>query len=280
MARIGVLGLGLMGRPLARTLAASGHEVRCWNRSPLAPEVLAGLEPGPLHEAASSDFVLLMLYDTVAVGEMLTQIEPLLRPGQTVVDMSTSRPADSVERARRFEELRVGWVDAPVSGGPPAIEARTLAILVGGSEADVERVTPVLTAVGRVTHVGGPGAGHMVKLVNQTIVPLYIEAVAEGLALAERCGLDLALVREALRGGSADSHVFQIHGGRMARHDYRPAARAAVMAKDLRLIAELAGSVGLELPHATSTLRLYDELAARGEADLDAAALHKLLLDR
>jgi 3-hydroxyisobutyrate dehydrogenase-like beta-hydroxyacid dehydrogenase len=275
-----VLGLGLMGRPLARELAASGHDVRGWNRSELPPELVGGITPAPdLEQAAAAETLVLMLLDSGAVGEVLAGLEPHLRPGQLVVDMGTSRPADSVERAARLAERGIGWVDAPVSGGPPAIVERRLAIMAGGSDDDVQRAEALLGPLGRVVHVGGPGAGHAVKLVNQVVVPLTIEAVAEALALAERCGLDLEVVRSALRGGSADSRILEVHASRMIAHDYTPAAHATIMLKDLRLVEEVAAAVGLDLPHVESTRGRYEELVARGEGELDSTALHKLLLD-
>jgi 3-hydroxyisobutyrate dehydrogenase-like beta-hydroxyacid dehydrogenase len=275
---VSVLGLGLMGRPLAQTLAASGYEVAGWNRSPLAGGLGEEIRVVELEEAAGAGTLLLFLSDSDAVGEVLEKLGPHLRPGQLVVDLGTSRPADSVERAAELAGTGVGWVDAPVSGGPGAILERRLAIMAGGLEDDVDRVRPVLSEVGRLVHVGGPGAGHTVKLVNQVIVSLAIEAVAEALALAERCGLDLELVRDALAGGSADSRVLQVQGSRMISHDYTPAAKAAIMLKDLRLVSELAGSVGLELPHALSARALYEQLVAAGDGELDSSALHKLRL--
>jgi 3-hydroxyisobutyrate dehydrogenase-like beta-hydroxyacid dehydrogenase len=276
--RISVLGLGLMGRPLARLLAASGYEVSGWNRSTLADEVTDGIRVVELDDAATADVLLLFLFDTASVGEVLERLDAGLRPGHLVVDLSTSRPADSAARAERLAERGVGWVDAPVSGGPGAIVERRLAIMAGGLQADVDRARPILAEAGRVVHVGGPGAGHTVKLLNQVIVPLAIEAVAEALALGERCGLDLELVRDALRGGSADSRVLQVQGSRMIAHDYTPAGKATIMLKDLRLISELADSVGLELPHVVSTLGLYEQLVAAGDGELDSSALHKLRL--
>jgi 3-hydroxyisobutyrate dehydrogenase-like beta-hydroxyacid dehydrogenase len=207
-------------------------------------------------------------------------LKPYLREGRLVVDLGTSRPSDSVERAAALAGKGVGWVDAPVSGGPGAILERRLAIMAGGHEVDVARARPILSEVGRLVHVGGPGAGHTVKLVNQVIVSLAIEAVAEALALAERCGLDLELVRDALAGGSADSRVLQVQGSRMIAHDYTPAAKATIMLKDLRLISEVACSVGVELPHAASARELYEELVAAGDGELDSSALHKLRLAR
>jgi 3-hydroxyisobutyrate dehydrogenase-like beta-hydroxyacid dehydrogenase len=275
-----VLGLGLMGRPLAREFTSSGHDVRGWNRSQLAPELVAGITVVPdLEQAAAAETLVLMLLDSGAVGEVLASLEPHLRAGQLLVDMGTSRPADSAERAARLAERGIGWVDAPVSGGPPAILQRRLAIMAGGSNDDVQRAERLLSPLGRVVHVGGPGAGHAVKLVNQVVVPLTIEAVAEALALAERCGLDLEVVRDALRGGSADSRILEVHASRMIAHDYTPAAHATIMLKDLLLVEEVAASVGLDLPHVESTRGRYEELVARGEGELDSTALHKLLLD-
>jgi 2-hydroxy-3-oxopropionate reductase len=275
-----VLGLGLMGRPLAHELVSSGQDVRGWNRSQLPPELVSGITVVPdLEQAAAAETLVLMLLDSGAVGEVLAGLEPHLRAGQLLIDMGTSRPADSVERAARLAERGVGWVDAPVSGGPPAIVERRLAIMAGGGDDDVRRAERLLSPLGRVVHVGGPGTGHAVKLVNQVVVPLTIEAVAEALALAERCGLDLEVVRDALRGGSADSRILEVHASRMIAHDYTPAAHATIMLKDLRLVEEVAASVGLDLPHVESTRGRYEELVARGEGELDSTALHKLLLD-
>jgi 3-hydroxyisobutyrate dehydrogenase-like beta-hydroxyacid dehydrogenase len=277
---VSVLGLGLMGRPLARMLAESGYDVTGWNRSPLTPEPGEGIRMVELEEAARAGTLLLVLSDTDAVGEVPGALKPYLREGRLVVDLGTSRPSDSVERAAALAGKGVGWVDAPVSGGPGAILERRLAIMAGGHEVDVARARPILSEVGRLVHVGGPGAGHTVKLVNQVIVSLAIEAVAEALALAERCGLDLELVRDALAGGSADSRVLQVQGSRMIAHDYTPAAKATIMLKDLRLISEVACSVGVELPHAASARELYEELVAAGDGELDSSALHKLRLAR
>jgi 3-hydroxyisobutyrate dehydrogenase-like beta-hydroxyacid dehydrogenase len=259
-------------------LAESGYQVSGWNRSPLPDGLSEGIRVVGLDEAAAAESLLLFLADTDAVGEVLQMLEPHLRPGQLVVDLGTSRPSDSAERAARLAERGVGWVDAPVSGGPEAIVERRLAIMAGGGEPHVARARPILEEAGDVVHVGGPGAGHTVKLVNQVIVCLTIEAVAEALVLAERCGLELDLVREALTGGSADSRILQVQGARMIARDYTPAAKATIMLKDLRLISELAGSVGVALPHVAGTRVLYEELIAAGEGGLDASALHKLRL--
>ncbi len=198
-----VVGLGLMGRPIARTLLAVGHDVRGWNRSPLDPALTAGIPLCvSLEEVAGADVAVLVLANSDAVGAVLPAFESFLRPGRVVVDMGSSDPARSRVHAERLAEAGVGWVDAPVSGGPEGAEQGTLAIMAGGSEDDCRAVEPLLGALGGFVRVGGPGAGHTVKIVNQVIVGLTIQAVAEAIALAERAQVDPRLVQRALACGT------------------------------------------------------------------------------
>ncbi len=275
---VSILGLGLMGRPMARTLVAAGGRVRGWNRSPLAPELTQDIPLcQSLAEAAESEICLLMLTDSDAVDAVLAQLEPHLSAGQLVLDMSSSDPARSKINAHRLAENGVGWVDAPVSGGPEGAAAGTLAIMAGGTLPDYERVKPILEVWGgNVVHVGGPGQGHTVKVINQVIVGLTIEAVAEALTLAEKAGVEPRLVQEALRGGFADSKILQIHGTRMINRAYEPGGRVASQLKDLKLGQALADALSLRLPHLESTLAIYERLAAQGNGDLDHSAPHKL----
>ncbi|MDR7481837.1 MAG: NAD(P)-dependent oxidoreductase [Armatimonadota bacterium] len=277
--RVTVLGLGLMGRPMARRLAQAGFDVRGWNRSPLAPDLVAGIRRcATLAEAADADVCLLMLADSAATDAVLERLDPHLRAGQLVLDMGSSDPTHSVAHAARLAARGIGWVDAPVSGGPEGARTGTLAIMVGGEAADVARVRPVLEALGgNVVHVGGPGSGHTTKVINQVIVALTIEAVAEALTLAERCGLDPRRVQEALRGGFADSKVLQIHGTRMIARDYTPGGRAALQLKDLRMAQALARQAGLVLPHLESAVARYEQVVARGDGNLDHSVVHRLL---
>jgi 3-hydroxyisobutyrate dehydrogenase-like beta-hydroxyacid dehydrogenase len=276
---VSVIGLGLMGRPMARVLRASGFDARGWNRSPLSPDVVEGIPLWPsLPDAAGADICLLMLTDSPATDSVLAALEPHLRAGQLVLDMGSSDPRRSKAHAARLAARGIGWVDAPVSGGPEGARTASLAIMVGGTDADVARARPVLDALGgNVVHVGGPGAGHATKVINQVIVGLTIEAVAEALTLAERCGLDPRRVQQALRGGFADSKVLQIHGTRMIARDYAPGGRARLQLKDLRHAATLAAEAGVHLPHLDSAIALYERLIARGDGDLDHSAVHKLL---
>ncbi len=275
---ISLIGLGLMGRPMARTLARAGLPVRGWNRSPLAPQLTEGIDLcDSMTEAAAADLCLLMLADSAAVDAVLAAIEPLLRPGQLVLDMGSSDPARSRDHAARLAAAGVGWVDAPVSGGPEGAATGGLAIMAGGADEDVARAMPALAALGRATHVGGPGAGHTAKVVNQLIVGLTIEAVAEAIALAEASGVAPRTLQAALAGGFADSKVLQLHGARMAERRYEPGARVATQLKDLRLAQALATAAGLRLPHLDDTAARYERLAALGKGDLDHSALHWLL---
>ena len=273
---VSVIGLGLMGRPMAECLARQGWDVLGWNRSPL-PEPPAGVTMCEhVEQAAVADLVILMLVDTPTVDSMLAAIEPTLTPGQTVVDMGSSNPEHSKAHARRLAARGIGWVDAPVSGGPEGAAAGELAIMVGGEPECIAAAAPVFEGLGRnAVTMGGPGAGHTAKVVNQIIVCLTIQAVAEAFALGEACGLDLETVQSALHGGSADSLILQIQGSRMIRRDYAPGGRVTTVRKDLTLAMELAAERGLELPHVVSTVAMSNELVEDGFGALDASALHK-----
>ena len=220
-----------------------------------------------------------MLADSNAVDAVLRGLEGFLSAGQVVVDLGTSDPVGSRAHATRLGAAGVGWVDAPVSGGPEGALERRLAIMAGGEADDLAQVEPVLQALGTVVHVGGPGAGHTVKIVNQVIVGLALEAVAEALALAEKVGLDPRLVQAALRGGSADSRVLQTMGTRMIERDFAPRGAVRTMLKDGRLGLELAESVRVELPHLRSLVGTWEELIAAGRADADCSVLIMRLLD-
>ena len=275
---ISVFGLGLMGRPMARRLIASGLSVKGWNRTELSQSLVSGIPVVPrLEEATRANFCLLMLADSRGVADVLARIEPGLSAGQVVVDMGTSDPESSRHHAARLHARGIGWVDAPVSGGPDGAEKGSLAIMVGGSESDVAKVRPMLDALGTPVRVGEAGAGHTAKLINQVIVGLIIEAVAEALVLAEKAGLDPRLAQQALRGGYADSRILQIHGTRMLERSYVPGGRVKTHLKDLKMALHLAATVSARTPNLRTVTDLYQKLVDRGEGDLDHSALHKLL---
>ena len=276
---ISVIGLGMMGRPMARRLLEAGCEVRGWNRSALTPDLTDGIPLcQTLQEASQATVCLLMLLDSTAVDAVLEQMEPYLEAGQVVMDMSSSDPNHSTIHAQRLAAKGIGWIDAPVSGGPEGAAAGSLAIMAGGTASDFESVRPVLDILGgNVVHVGGPGMGHIVKIINQVIVGLTIQAVAEGLTLAEKSGVDPQLVQEALKGGFADSKILQLHGTRMIKRSYEPGGKASIQLKDLSLAQALAKTAGVRLPHVESLIRFYEKLISQKDGDLDHSAIHKLL---
>ena len=276
---ISVLGFGMMGRPIALTLKKAGYEIRAWNRSSLPKELTEGIRLCQnFEEAARSEVCLLMLLDSAAVEDVLNELVPFLSAGQIVLDMGSSDPACSRKLARRLAAAGIGWVDAPVSGGPEGAANGTLAIMAGGRVNDFECVKPILDALGgNVVHVGGPGIGHTVKVINQLIVGLTIETVAEALTLAEKSGVDPRTVQQALRGGFADSKILQLHGSRMIDRRYEPGGKASIQLKDLNMAKDLATETTANLPHLASTLALYEKLISQGDGELDHSAIHKLL---
>lgn len=278
-ASISVLGLGMMGRPMARRLLEAGCNVQGWNRSPLAPDLTEGIPLCPtLQEASRADLCLMMLLDSTAVDAVIEQVEPHLAAGRVVIDMSSSDPAHSQIHAQRLAGKGIGWIDAPVSGGPEGAAAGSLAIMAGANTEDFERVKPVLDILGgNVVHIGPPGMGHVVKVINQVIVGLTIEAVAEGLTLAEKSGVDPRLVQQALKGGFADSKILQLHGTRMIERSYKPGGTANIQLKDLRLARALADKATIRLPHVESLITFYEKLVAQKDGQLDHSAIHKLL---
>ena len=276
---ISVLGLGMMGRPMAHRLLEAGCDVRGWNRSTLSPDLTEGIPLcQTLQEAARADVCLMMMLDSTAVDAVIEQMEPYLEAGQVIMDMSSSDPTHSTIHAQRLVAKRIGWIDAPVSGGPEGAAAGTLAIMAGGETADFVRVKPVLDILGgNVVHVGQAGMGHVVKVINQVIVGLTIEAVAEALTLAEKSGVDPRLVQQALKGGFADSKILQLHGTRMIKRSYEPGGKATIQLKDLRLGRALAETAAVRLPHVESLITFYEKLIAQKDGELDHSAIHKLL---
>jgi 3-hydroxyisobutyrate dehydrogenase-like beta-hydroxyacid dehydrogenase len=281
---VGFIGLGLMGRPMARNLHRAGAALVIHNRSREVVEALAeeGMRAAvsPRAVVLAAPVVILMLTDTAAVDTVLHDDEGLLaglQPGALVIDMGTT----AVEATRRFgqEIAEAGgtFVDAPVSGGQLGAEGGTLTVMVGGSEASVAQARPLLEPLAaRVTRVGDLGAGQVAKTANQMIVGITIAAVAEALFLAGRAGVDPAGVREALTGGFADSRILDVHGQRMIAGDFAPGGRATTQQKDLREALELAASLEVPLPATRTSLELYDRLVAQGDGGLDQSGLYRV----
>jgi len=279
IAHIAFLGTGLMGAPMAANLLAAGFEVTVWNRTAAKAQPLvargARLADTPAAAVAKTDATVVMLSDGPAVDDLLDSqgVADALPAGALFVDCSSIPPKTARRHAERLGARGVGYLDAPVSGGPSGAAGASLAIMVGGSEADFARGAPLLKAMGTPTRVGPPGAGQTAKLANQTIVGLAIGAVAEGLLLADQGGADPAKVREALTGGFADSKILQIHGQRMLDRTFIPGAAARVHLKDMATILDAAAEAGLSLPLSQTVHDLFRDLADRGGAGYDHSAL-------
>lgn len=277
MARILWVGMGAMGIPMAQRIDTAGYSVTRWNRSSLADaSVISGFEALPAL-VANHDVIVTMVTDATAVATIIAYIMPHLRPGQLIIDCSSADPAQSATHAHTLAQRGVDWVDAPVSGGPEGANAGTLAIMAGGANHAIARATPILTCCGRVTHVGGAGAGHTCKIINQVIVGLTLETLAEALTLAEHHGLDIGAVQQALMGGFADSKLLQIHGTRMRTRQYIPGGKVSLQLKDLRMAQGLADAHQLSLPFLEIAIDRYTQIIDAGKADADHSVIHWLL---
>ena len=280
--RVGFIGLGIMGRPMAGNLLKAGFPLAVHSRSPdpvdaLVAEGAARVEsPGEIAEV--SDVVITMLPDTPDVEAVLGDVVGTIAEGSLVIDMSTIDPAATRDLASTFDTRGVPMLDAPVSGGERGAIDATLSIMVGGERAAFERALPIFDALGAtIVHVGASGAGQVAKACNQLVVAATIEAVAEALALAERSGVDPAKVREALMGGFAGSKILEVHGRRMLDGTFEPGFRARLHRKDARIVLDAARSAGAQVPSFEVVARQLDELVERGDGELDHAALFTLL---
>ena len=239
----------------------------------------------PAAAVAQADLVITMLEHGGVVNEVLFSPDlpgaaQGLRPGSLVVDMSSILPEQAQDHARRLAELGVQALDAPVSGGTLGAEAGTLAIMAGGEAADFERAREELSVLGRPVHVGPAGSGQLTKLANQMIVGITIGAVAEALLLAEKGGANPAKVREALRGGFAESRILEVHGQRMVEGDFAKRGSLAIQLKDLRNALHTSAGLGFDAPITQHLTDLYAQAAEHGFADLDQSGLFKELQRR
>ena len=283
--KTGFIGLGLMGKPMARNLANAGADLIVHNRSSASVDELVseGMAAGgsPSGTAQGADIIIMMLPDTPTVEKILLGENGVLvglKPGSLVIDMGTTKVPVTRAFAKAIEDKGCDYVDAPVSGGTIGAENATLTIMAGGTDAAFKRAHPILNVLGsRITHIGSAGTGQVAKAANQVIVGLNIGAVAEALTLAKHAGADPAKVREALAGGFADSRILEVHGQRMIDDTFMPGARATVQRKDMDQALELAAELGIELPATSLSRDLYDWLIENGGADLDHAALIKAI---
>jgi len=283
--RLGYVGVGLMGRPMVARLASLGHEVAAFDI--VADRIDAVVAAGARGAASAADacrgadFVLLNLPTTHAVETAVFDergVASALTPPQLVVDFSTV----AVDSGRAFatrlaSQTGCGWIDAPVSGGPPASAAGTLTVMAGGAPDDIARIAPLMRDVAaRFTHMGPVGSGLVAKMINQLIVGCGHAVMAEALLLAEAAGIDAARIPECLAGGYADGTLLQRLYPRIAARDFAPQGYARQMLKDLEMVNDLAGELKAPLPMTAEALSLYRMLIHRGHAELDTGAVFRL----
>jgi 3-hydroxyisobutyrate dehydrogenase-like beta-hydroxyacid dehydrogenase len=280
--KIGFVGLGNMGRAMARHLHEAGARVVVWNRSDAPAEAAVALgmrRAATLPELAREigDGVICLNLTTTDVVERLAFGEGGLIEGLSAGAMIIDFGTTGVPQTKAFAQ-RVAWVDAPVSGGQVGAESGDLTIMAGGTDADFARALPILETVGRrITHLRLAGSGQVTKLANQLIVAQTIDAVAQALRLAELAGLDSGRVREALLGGFAESRILQLHGDRMVRRDFAPGGRSALQLKDVRLICELAESLGFQSPTLDNCRAQWERFVhEEGHGEVDHSGLFLL----
>ena len=286
---IGFIGLGVMGRPMAKHLLAKGHTVVVCNRSQRAVDELVALgavaATSPAEVARQVTVVITMLPDTPDVERVLTGPDGVLttlRAGSVVVDMSSISPAVTCRLAATVAQHGSTMLDAPVSGGEVGAINATLSIMVGGSAAALARVHPILECMGsRIIHVGeAPGAGQTCKVCNQIAIGGALVGVSEALALARKAGVEPAKVREALLGGFAASKVLEVHGERLIKKNFTPGFRTKLYQKDLRLANETAIAQGVAIPGTSVVIELVNDLVASGGGELDYSAIGTMLFEK
>ncbi|MAS91763.1 MAG: 2-hydroxy-3-oxopropionate reductase [Verrucomicrobiales bacterium] len=282
--KVGFIGLGNMGWPMACHLQDAGADIVVWNRSegPIIKaaerEMLVATDPETLVDAVGDGYICLNLTHNHVVESIVDIIVPRLAEGAVVIDFGTTGYEETLDFAQRAKDRGANWLDCPVSGGQVGAEAGNLTIMCGGEESAFRRAEPLLQVVGeKITHMGTSGAGQVTKLANQLIVAQTIDAVAQALRMAELAGVDSGLVRDALRGGFAESRILDLHGQRMVNRDFAPGGRSELQLKDVRLMCELADRVGLESTTLQNSRNLWEKFVEElGNGDLDHSGLFKL----
>ncbi|GAB2713551.1 2-hydroxy-3-oxopropionate reductase [Halomonas garicola] len=285
MSKIGFIGLGIMGRPMAGHLLDAGHDIyTVVHNSPLPSDLKekgANVVDTPKAVAEQSEIIITMVPDTPDVENVLfgeNGVIEGLKKDTLVIDMSSIAPMPTQDFAKRIKEAGGDYLDAPVSGGEGGAINAALTIMVGGSEAAFERGKPVLEVMGSsITHIGENGSGQTCKVANQIVVALTIEAVSEGLLFASKAGADVAKVRESLLGGLAQSKILDVHGERMINRTFDPGFKVKLHQKDLNLALEGARTLDVSLPGTANAQQLFQACAANGGADWDHAGMVRAL---
>jgi len=282
---IGFIGLGIMGRPMARNLLKAGHSLIVHNRSPAAVEELAKdgaqIAASSKEVAARSEIVITMLPDSPDVELVYAGEQGVfagVRPGTLLIDMSTIAPAVARKLASAAERKSCDMLDAPVSGGQAGAESATLSIMIGGKAAAVERAMPVFQTLGKnIVHIGDAGAGQVAKAANQVVVGITIAAVSEALVLAQKAGVDPAKVRQVLLGGFAQSRILDAHGQRMLERNFNPGFRIRLHEKDLKIATATGAEYGVPLMVAGIVQQMMTAMRSMGHGELDHAAVVKFI---
>lgn len=285
--KIGFIGTGIMGRPMALNLIQAGHELFTWGRrfDMVGPLLVAGAtgKGTPAEVAASADITFTVVSGSTDVEQVILGERGLMhgaKPGSVIVDMSTISPSITRCIAVQLADKGISMLDAPVSGGQAGATAGALSIMVGGSAAVFERIKPLFEILGKnIVHVGDHGAGQVVKACNQIVVSLTLQGVAEAILLARKNGVDPMKMREALLGGYAESKILEVHGLRMMNADYKPGFKVKLHHKDLGIVLDNASENHVPLPGTQLVAEQIAALMEAGDSELDSAAI-MLALER
>jgi len=281
MKKIGFIGIGLMGLPMAKNLLKAGYELKAFNRTESKAEPLrefGGKISKSIEEVVSdNDVVITMLTDDSSVDAVMSSQEFLanLKVDATVIDMSSVKPTTAISHGNNLKSKKINYLDSPVSGGTLGAEEASLAIMVGGEQKVFDDASDVLKAMGNPTLVGPLSSGQVSKLANQIIVGLTIGAVAEAVTLCEKAGANPNKMIKALSGGWADSKILQTHGKRMIEKDFTPKGRTSVHLKDMNNILECANSYNTHLPISNLVKEMYKSLVENGHGETDHSSLYK-----
>jgi len=279
--KIGFIGTGLMGLPMAKNILKSGYNLKAFNRTQNKAEPLKEFG-GEIAETIKdvvkdNEVIITMLTDDNAINEVMSSSDFLdnLNPGTTVIDMSSIKPATAIKYGNKLKSYNINYLDAPVSGGTIGAEEASLAIMVGGELKVFDEAVDILKTMGNPTLVGPISCGQVSKLANQIIVGLTIGAVAEAITLCEKADADPNKVIKALKGGWADSKILQTHGKRMIDKDFLPKGKTSTHSKDMNNIIECARNYNTELPISNLVKEMYKTLVKNGHGDEDHSSLYK-----
>jgi 2-hydroxy-3-oxopropionate reductase len=287
MAKLGFIGLGAMGTPMARNLLKAGYSVTVFARRQEAMEALvadgAQSAASPADVASRSSIVLTMVSDTTAVEEVVLGKDGVregARPGSVLIDHSTIAPAATRAIAAELTARDIAMLDAPVSGGVAAAETGTLSIMVGGKDSVFEQCKPILACVGHtIVYIGASGAGQIAKACNQICTIVNQEAAAEAMLLAEKCGVDPLKVQQALMAGFAASRMLDLQAPKMIARNFDGKVESRLHHKDIHIVLQMARELGIELPASAAAAEVLTDLQHRGGAKKDSAAVFSVLAD-